>query len=294
MLSNMSFVGGHALVSTNIKKVLIVVIGAFIYAIGINFFLVPANVYASGFSGLSQLLMTIFRNFFHINISMGIFLLLLNIPVIILSWLKLGHSFTFYSIMSVGFTSFFLQVIPIHPVSDDIILNAVFGGTISAIGVGLTLRWGASTGGMDIITLFLSKWKDQPIGKYQMGLNSIIILSAGMLFDWEKALYTMVALYASSRVVDMIHTQSQKLTAMIITNQTEEMKKEIIYRLGRGITILPAQGAYSDEKREMLIVVISKYELFELKQIIKQVDSHSFTNIVHTESVFGRFRRDEN
>ncbi|WAA08675.1 YitT family protein [Fervidibacillus albus] len=292
MLSNMTFIGGHAVVSTNVKKIFFVIVGAFIYTIGINFFLVPANVYASGFSGLSQLLMSIFQQFFHIHVSMGIFLLLLNIPVIVLSWFKLGHAFTFYSVMSVGFTSFFLQIVPIQSVSNDIILNAVFGGTISAIGVGLTLRWGASTGGMDIITLFLSKLRDQPIGKYQLGLNSIIIFSAGMLYDWEKALYTMVALYTSSRVVDMLHTRSHKLTAMIITNKTEEMKKEIIFRLGRGITILPAQGAFSDEKREMLMVVISKYELFELKQIIKQVDGHAFTNIVHTESVYGKFRRD--
>lgn len=292
MLSNISLVGGHALVSTNIKKIAVVILGAFIYSIGINYFLVPANVYASGFSGLAQLLMSIFREFLNIRISMGIFLLLLNIPVTILSWVKLGRTFTLFSMLSVVFTSFFLQVVPIQSVSDDIILNTVFGGTISAFGIGMTLRWGASTGGMDIITLFLSKLKDQPVGKYQMGLNSIIIFSAGFLYGWEKALYTLVALYTSSRVIDTIHTGSQKLTAMIITNRTKDMKKEIICRLARGVTIIPARGAFSDENREMLLTVISRYELFELKQIIKQVDPHAFTNIVHTESVYGRFRRD--
>lgn len=263
-------------------------IGALLGAISMNFFLIPANVYASGFTGVAQLLSSILGG----HVSTGILLFLLNIPVTILGWRKVGRSFTLYSFFSVFALSFFLEVIPIKHFSNDILLNAVFGGVIAAVGVGMTLKWGASTGGMDIIAMVLSRMKDKPIGTYFFTLNSIIIITAGALYGWEKALYTIVTLYASTRVIDAIHTRHVKVTAMIITKKFEEMKKSIYERLVRGITTVPAKGAFSNESKEMMIVVITRYELFELERIIKEVDPHAFTNIVQTVGIFGFFRKD--
>ncbi|MGG3563484.1 YitT family protein [Neobacillus rhizosphaerae] len=274
------------------KKIVIVIAGALLNALAMNLFLIPANVYSSGFTGIAQLLSKVLSDYTPIQLSMGILLLLLNIPVAILGWRKVGKSFTVYSFLSVLMSSFFLTIIPIKQVSQDILLNAVFGGVILAVGVGITLKWGASTGGVDIIAMVLSRMKDKPVGPYMFILNGIIIVTAGFLFGWEKALYTLVTLYTSTRVIDAIHTRHAKLTAMIITKKAEELKKAIHGSLVRGITMIPAKGAFSNETRDLLMIVITRYELYDLERIIKEVDPNAFTNIIQTTGVYGFFRRE--
>ncbi|GIN62925.1 UPF0750 membrane protein YitT [Robertmurraya siralis] len=270
------------------KKMIVIIIGALLNALAMNLFLIPANVYASGFTGTAQLLSSIFGG----SISTGILLFLLNVPVTILGWLKVGKSFTLYSFISVVLMSLFLEIIPVYQLSSDILLNAVFGGVISAVGIGFTLKWGASTGGLDIIAMVLSRMNDRPVGTYFFTLNGLIIITAGFLYGWEKALYTLVTLYASTRVIDAIHTRHEKVTAMIVTKRAEELTEAIHSRMLRGITMIPAKGAFTKEAKNMLIIVITRYELFELEQIIKEVDSHAFTNIVQTTGIVGFFRRD--
>ncbi|MFB3169063.1 YitT family protein [Neobacillus sp. 179-C4.2 HS] len=274
------------------KKIIIVTVGAFLNALAINLFLIPANVYSSGFTGVAQLLSKVLSEQTPLNISMGFLLLLLNIPVAILGWLKVGRSFTIYSFLSVALSSLFLELIPITQVSKDILLNSVFGGVILAVGVGLTLKWGASTGGVDIIAMVLSRMKDKPIGSYMFVMNAVIIITAGFLYGWEKALYTIVSLYASTRVVDAIHTRHAKLTAMIITKKADELKKAIHSQLVRGITMIPAKGAFSNESRDMLMIVITRYELYDLERILAEVDPNAFTNIIQTTGIYGFFRRE--
>lgn len=277
---------------SEIRKILIVIVGAFLNAIAMNFFLIPANVYASGFTGVAQLLSRMIGSFAPFNISTGILLLLLNIPVTILAWRKVGKSFTFYSFLSVILMSLFMEIIPITRWSPDILLNAVFGGVIAAVGVGITLKFGASTGGMDIIAMLLSRKKDKPVGTYLFLLNGVIIVTAGAVYGPEKALYTLVTLYTSTRVVDAIHTRHEKLTAMIITKKSEELKQAIHAKLVRGITRVPAKGAFTNESKEMLLIVITRYELYDLERIIKEVDPHAFTNIIETSGIVGTFRRE--
>ncbi|EIJ81886.1 hypothetical protein PB1_03065 [Bacillus methanolicus PB1] len=274
------------------KKTIVVLFGALLNAIAMNFFLIPANVYASGFTGVAQLVSNIVGEYTPFTISTGIFLFLLNIPVTILGWKKVGKSFTLFSFISVLSMSFFLEVFPVKQVSTDILLNAVFGGVIAAIGVGITLKWGASTGGLDIVAMVISRMKDRPVGTYFFTLNAIIIITAGYLYGWEKALYTLVTLYASTRVIDAIHTRHEKLTAMIITKKPDELKKAIHKKLVRGITRVPAKGAFTNESKEMMIIVITRYELFDLERIIKEVDPNAFTNIVQTTEILGFFRKD--
>jgi uncharacterized membrane-anchored protein YitT (DUF2179 family) len=240
------------------KKIIIVVMGALLNAIAMNFFLIPANIYASGFTGVAQLLSTLLKSFAPFDISTGIILLLLNIPITIIAWKKVGKSFTIYSFISVILMTFFLEIIPITKVSPDILLNAVFGGVIVAVGVGITLKYGASTGGMDIIAMLLSRMKDKPVGTYLFLLNGLIIVTAGIIYGAEKALYTLVTLYATTRVVDAIHTHHEKLTVMIITKKGEDMKKAIYSNLVRGITTIPAKGAFTNENKEMLMTVITR------------------------------------
>ncbi|MDW0112072.1 YitT family protein [Sporosarcina saromensis] len=274
------------------KRIIVVIFGALLMAVSLNFFLINANVYASGFSGAAQLVSSILDDQLGVFVSTGILLFIFNIPVFILGWFKVGRGFTIYSIVSVVFTTLFLELLPVLSMSDDIILNAVFGGVIAGVGVGLSLKLGASTGGMDIVAMVLSRLQDKPIGVYFLLLNGIIIVLAGVLYEPENALYTMVALYVTTSVIDMLHTRHEKVTAMIITHKADELQQAIHDKMVRGITIVPAKGAYSKEDKNMLYLVITRYELYDLEQIINEVDPQAFTNIVQTVGIFGFFRKE--
>ncbi|HLR62877.1 MAG TPA: YitT family protein [Lentibacillus sp.] len=274
------------------KRIIIVIFGALLNALSLNLFLISAHVYASGFTGAAQLFSSIFNDFLNIGLSTGIILFVLNIPVAILGWYKVGKGFTIYSVISVLVTTVFLEAIPVVSLSEDIILNAVFGGVLGGTGVGLTLRHGASTGGMDIVAMVLSRMNDRPIGIYFLTLNSIIIAMAGVLYEPENALYTLLTLYVTTRVIDALHTRHEKVTAMIITHKAEELQKAIHDTMVRGITILPAKGAYTRDDKSMMYLVVTRYELYDLERIIGEVDPNAFTNIVQTTGIFGFFRRD--
>src|SRR5699024_2186078 len=191
----------------------------------------------------AQLVSSVFQDFLHMDITTGILLFLLNVPVLLLGWFKVGKGFTIYSMISVFFATVFLEVLPVMSFSDDIMLNAVAGGVIGGAGVGLSLKLGASTGGMDIVAMILSRLHDKPIGMYFLSLNAIVIMMAGILYEPENALYTMLALYVTTLVIDAIHTSDQKVTALIVTHKAEDLQQAIHRKMVRGITIIPATGA---------------------------------------------------
>ncbi|ARD47389.1 hypothetical protein SporoP37_04080 [Sporosarcina sp. P37] len=274
------------------KRVAVVLLGSFLMALSLNFFLINANVYASGFAGAAQLVSSVLTDQLNITVSTGILLLLFNIPVFILGWFKVGKGFTIYSMLSVAFATIFLELLPLRSVSDDIMLNAVFGGVLAGVGVGISLKLGASTGGMDIVAMILSRMQDKPIGVYFLILNGILIVFAGILYEPENALYTMIALYVTTSVIDMIHTRHEKVTAMIITRKADDLQQAIHRQMVRGITIIPAKGAYSKEDKNMLYVVITRYELYDMERIINETDPEAFTNIVQTVGIFGFFRKE--
>ena len=274
------------------KKIIIVIIGALFNAVAMNLFLIPANIYASGFTGVAQLLSTLLRTYAPFTISTGIILFILNVPITIIAWKKVGRSFTVYSFFSVVLMTVFMEIIPVYKMSPDILLNAVFGGVIAAVGVGITLKYGASTGGMDIIAMLLSRVKDKPVGTYLFLLNGVIIVTAGAIYGPEKALYTLVTLYTSTRVIDAIHTRHEKLTVMIITKKGNELKSAIHSKLVRGITTVPVKGGYTNESKEMILIVVTRYEQYDLEKIINEVDPQAFTNILQTTGIVGLFRKE--
>lgn len=278
-------------VAEHVKISITVVIGAFFVALGMNYFLIPSNVYASGLTGAAQLITSILTDFTPLNAKTGILLFILNIPVFILAWLKVGRSFTLYSFISVLCLSLFLEIVPIQEQAADIMLYAVFGGVISAIGIGITLKVGASTGGLDVVAMVLSRMNDRPVGQIFFLMNAVIIVTAGAIYGWDKALYTLISLYVTTRVIDAIHTVNQKLTVMIVTKKSQELKEAIHERMVRGITVVPAKGAFSNEQKEMMVMVITSYELFEVEHLIKEIDPQAFTNIVQTQKVIGFFRK---
>ncbi len=270
-----------------LKILLIAATGGLILAMGLNLFLIPANVFASGFTGLSQIIAEL------IPLSPGLVLFILNIPVAVIGWFKVGKKFTLYSFVNVAFTTLFLELIPEYGFSADIILNSVFGGVFTGIGAGIVLKWGASTGGVDILALLAAKKSDRPLGVYFFLMNALIVMASGLLFGMEKAMYTLLTLYVTSRIIDTIHTRHVKLTAMVVTSQPDALQEAFYKKVTRGVTRVPAKGGYSKQEKEMLLIVITRYELYLLRQVIEQTDPHAFTNIVQTTGVFGMFRKED-
>lgn len=276
-----------------INRVIIILVTGVLGAISLNFFLTPAKVFSAGINGIAQIIATLLQSHFAINLDTGIFILLLNIPIFILGFIKLGKEATIYSFLNVACVSILTIFLPVKVITENPLMNAIAGGVLLGIGAGLSLKLGFTTGGMDIISLVLSKTTGKTVGNYMFMLNGIIVAIAGFLFDWESALYTIISIYCMTQVVDALHTSHQKITAMIVTNDPTGVVEGIGKEMVRGMTILPAFGGYSGAESRMIMMVITRYELYDLEKIVYTIDENAFINIVATQSVLGRFANED-
>ncbi|MCM3118045.1 YitT family protein [Neobacillus sp. MER 74] len=261
------------------------ILGSLIIVVAFNLFLIPHEVLSSGLSGISMILGMISP------VNTGVANFLLNFPLLIIGYKMLGKRFIVNSIFSVIVISIGLYVIPVFAIADDRILSSIFGGALTGLGVGIVFRCSGSTGGFDIIGMIVARKRDFPIGTLLSGMNAVVIMISGFLFDWDSALYTLVSIFVTGKVVDAIYTDHAKLTLMIITDKGEEMRNHLLKNLYRGLTVLDGVGGYSNNQRNVLITVISRYELNEVKHLITEVDSRSFVNITETIEVMGLFHR---
>ncbi|MDO4925669.1 MAG: YitT family protein [Turicibacter sp.] len=279
--------------SVKLKNLGVMIIGSFLYVLAMNMFISPANLYTGGVTGISQLIIVFVSSTTGIQLSLGSLIFILNVPLLYLAWRSIGKRFALLSILAVVLQSVILELVPIGKFSDDILLNAVFGGVLIGVGLGMILKIGASTGGTDIISQYLSMKVNGSFGKYSFSINAVIIFLAGITQGWETALYTIISIYITSVVVDKIHTVHQNLTLYIVTNKEDEMIEAIQKQLYRGITVLEGRGAYTKNNKSVLMIVLSSYELYEALAVIKMVDEHSFTNVVRSEMIQGYFIRKE-
>lgn len=272
-----------------IYHLLIVFLASILLGVGFNMFLLSHEILSGGVTGLAMIfsLVTPIDN-------AGIWLIILNIPILILGWMKLGKAFIGNSIFSVAVTSISMLYIPVVRVTEDALLSSVFGGVIIGIGGGLIVRYYSSTGGFDVIGLLLTIKRDIPLGGLVFVLNSLVVFISGFFFSWEQALYTMASIYITGLVVDRIHTRHIKLSLMVVTNRGEEVRKELLDNLYRGITVVDGEGAYSRAPVKVLYTVISRYELAFVRPLIKNIDPNAFVSISETMEVMGNFRRDDN
>ncbi|MTK75332.1 DUF2179 domain-containing protein [Turicibacter sanguinis] len=284
----MNFIKNEVL-SVKIKNLSIMLIGNLLIVLAINMFITPANLYTGGLTGIAQLIIEFLSAGLGIELSLGTLVFVFNIPILYLAWRSIGKRFAVLSMVAVVIQSVMLEMVPIGQFSEDILLNAVFGGVLVGAGIGMILKIGGSTGGMDIIFQYISMKYDGSFGRYSFSINAIIILIAGLTQSWETALYTIICIYITSVVVDRIHTIHQNLTLYIVTTKEEEMIETILKHLYRGITVLEGRGAYTKNNKSVLMLVLSSYELYEVLAIIKSVDEHSFTNVVRSEMIQGNF-----
>ena len=266
----------------------IIVLSSILIAFAWNVFLLPHKILSSGVSGIAMIISLL------TPINTGVINFALNLPLLLLGYMKLGKKFITNTILSVVVTSVALWLIPVEPISSDPIMSSLFGGVLAGIGTGFIFRSSGSTGGLDIIVFLLTRKKEFSLGTLTFTLNAVIVFVSGFLFDWDTALYTMLSIFATGKVIDMIHTKHLKVTLMIITSKGEEIRKSLISRLVRGITIVDGEGAYTREKRKVLFMIISRYQLAEVKRVIMENDPKAFVNIMETVEVMGYFHRDFN
>lgn len=267
------------------RNVIIITLSSILVAFAYNYLLIPHEILSGGLSGIAIMLGII------TPLNTGVLNLLLNLPLLILGVMKLGKRFISYTILSVAVLSVSLYIIPIHKATQEPILASLFGGVIVGFAMGMIFRAAGSSGGFDIIAMLLSRKRDFPLGTLIAAMNGIVVAVSGFVFSWDAALLTLVSIYATGKVVDTIHTSHIKLTLMIITSKGDEVKQQLLEKLHRGVTIIDAKGAYSGEGRKVLITVITRYQLADVKSTIKETDPKSFVNILQTTEVIGMFDR---
>ena len=268
-------------------KTFITIVGSFLIAFAFNVFLLPNDVLSSGIGGLALLLNKL------LHVDAGLLNLLLNLPLLILGFMKLNKSVMYNTILSVIVVSFFLTVIPTESIANELFVNVIFGGVIVGIGVGIILKYSGTTGGMDIVAMIISQNSNISIGLIMTILNGIIIICSGFLFDWNLALMTLLSIYITGKTVDTIFTSNIKLTVNIITSNYEGVRQGLIAEIYRGITVTDVYGGYSNDKKHMITMVLTRYELPNVIKIAKTHDENCFINVYETTEVHGNFARNQ-
>lgn len=280
------FQGKNALI-----KIITVLFTGITAAAALNMFLVPSQIFSAGVNGIAQIISTATASYFHLDTGLLIFLF--NIPIAVLGFYKLGISATFWSFMNVIAISFATMFMPVVTITDNPLMNGIVGGCLIGVGAGYSLKYGFTTGGMDIVSLVLSKTTGKTVGNLMMVLNGLIVLVAGFVFSWESALYTLISIFVMGLVVDAIHTSHQKLTVMIVTSQPDAIATEVYKQMFRGMTFLTSYGGYKKQESRTIMMVITRYELYDLEMIVSTIDPDAFMNVLPTQTVIGRFANED-
>lgn len=278
---------GKLTVKQKMKKLFFIVLGAIIVAFALETFFVPAGIIDGGVTGIALILNKI------TGWSLGIFLLALNIPFILLGYKQIGMSFALSSVIGVSVMSLGTVLIPHGHVTTDPLISSVFGGGILGLGVGLVLRSNATTDGSETVAILISRKSALSVGEIVLIINVFILLSGGLVFGWTKALYSIIAYYIAVKVIDMVMNGFQENKAIwIISDQSRELGQAIIDRLGRSVTYLSGEGAYSGEDKNMIYVVVTRLEEAKLLEIVDSIDKQAFLTVGSVSEVRGgRFKK---
>ena len=271
-----------------VKKMLMLIIGALITAAGLELFLIPNNVIDGGVVGLSIMSHTI------TGMTLGTFLVIYNIPFIYMGYKQIGKSFALSTIFAIVMLSVWTGVLhSVPPVTSDPFLAAIFGGVVTGLGVGIVMRTGGSFDGTEIVAIILDARTQFSVGEVVMFINLFILSSAGLLYGWDKAMYSLFAYFVIAKMIDVVlKGLDESYAVMIVTNEHEEMTEALNERLGRGVTLLHGAGGYTGEAKEVLYCVVTRLELDKLKEIVLDKDERAFVtiNAVH-DIVGGRFKK---
>ena len=264
------------------EKVSASLVYGFLSAVAVNFFFQPGHVYSSGATGLAQIISALSNHWFGFYIPISRTFYAINFPLMILAWYQIGHKFTIFTFITVSMSSLFIQLVPVVTLTEDPIINALFGGVVMGLGIGFALRNNISSGGTDIVSLTIRKKTGKNVGSISFLVNGTIMLIAGLTFGWKYALYSMITIFVSSRVTDAVFTKQKRMQA-------------IHKKLHRGATMIhDAEGTYNHERKAVLITVITRAEFNDFKHIMKQVDPTAFVSVSENVHILGRFVETDN
>lgn len=280
----------------NIKQYGIIIIGALLFCLGVNLFISPLGLYNGGVVGIAQIIRTIIVEYFpsvkNFEIA-GIINFIINIPLLLIAYKSISKKFFIRTVVSVVAQTIFFTVItiPSTAIIDDPLAACLIGGIITGAGIGITLKEGGSGGGIDILGVyFTQKYKNFSVGKLGIIINAIIYGICAILFELPIAIYSVIYTTFFSLIVDKIHFQNINTTAMIFT-KVKNIENGIIKEMGRGVTCWNGQGAYTGEESKILVTVISKYEINQLKRIVLEKDPKAFIIFNEGLNVIGNFEK---
>ncbi|MDF7637656.1 YitT family protein [Leuconostocaceae bacterium ESL0958] len=269
--------------------------GALFYAlmvsIALNYFWQPGHIYSSGFTGFAQLIATLTHGALPVQWALA----LINLPLLLLAALTLSKRFAVFTAMAVGLSALFIPLLSTHTVlTDDPLINAIFGGGINGMAVGTALSCGLGTGGLDVIGMVLHQRFRTKMGSINLAFNALIMIGAGLTYGWQYALYSMIGVVVSSYMINFFYTKQQQIQEIIITSKPDEMVSHIQDTMHRGVTIIDsARGGYTGMERAVLLTVVTQYELDELRHLINEVDCEAFYSETKVEHTGGHFYEPE-
>jgi len=266
-----------------IKEYIIVALACVVMAFNINYFFVGNKLAEGGVSGLSLII------HYLSNIDVSYLYFALNIPLIILAYIFLGKNFLLKTFFATFVLSVFLKVFAsFSEPLDDILLAAIFGGTINGIAIGIVFYAGGSTGGMDIVAKIVNKYTGIPISRILLATDFIVLSIVAVIFGKVIFMYTLISLVISSKMIDIIQVGIYSAKGVtIITTKEDEIRKRIMEDTGRGITLIDAKGGYTQKEIGMLYCVVGQYQLIKVKTIVKEVDPSAFMIVADVHEVIG-------
>ena len=271
------------------RTILMVVIASVVMAVNINTFVMTGGLYPGGVTGLTLLIQRFSESSFGVHLPFAVVNILLNLIPIYIGFRYIGKKFTMYSCLMIGLTAFLIDVIPGHIVTEDILLISIFGGIINGIAVSLCLRSDTTAGGTDFIAIFLSQKKGIDAWNIILGFNIAQLAVAGLLFGWDKALYSIIFQYTSTQIIQMLYTRFQKKTLFIVTTKPQEVSSIIFEKSHHGATLLRGEGSYEGQERYIVYSVVSSDESKRVVRAVRSVDPQAFVNTFKTDELKGFF-----
>lgn len=269
--------------SAIIKKYLLLTLGAIVYAAGLETFFVPNNLIDGGVVGISMMISYL------TDTPLSVFVVLLNIPFLYLGYKQIGKTFTISTLYSIVVLALAIQYFHTTPnITYDIFLATIFGGIVVGLGVGMIIRYGGSVDGTEIVAIISDRKTELSVGETVMIINLFILSSAGLVFGWERAMYSLIAYFIAYKVMDLVISGLEESKGvMIVSDKSDDLAETLLARLGRGVTILHGEGAYTNEPKRILYTVVTRLEVAKLKAIVKEKDPSAFLSIYNINDVVG-------
>ena len=268
---------------------LCVFVAALSQAYVIQVFIQPANLLSSGFTGVAILIEKITSTYFGFSFSTSLGMIVLNVPVALICVKKISKRFVFFSLLQVFLTSFLLQIIPNYPLFDEQVLNVVFGGYIWGMSIVLALKAGASSGGTDFIALYFANKNGREIWMQVFAFNAMILCVFGVVFGFDKAGYSILFQFISTKTISTFHTRYKRVMLHIYTLKKDEVVNTYLEKFHHGITALDGYGGYSHHPVSYLTAIVSSYEVGDVLEALKETDPKIIVSVTKVENFIGRF-----